>query len=216
MKRGMAAGLVACAVVLAGCAAPEPAVQSGSAPELDPNAIAYDNLDFVTTRDRVYKDERKCEGLPAGFGPKIGMSTQPISGYGAGCSFTEPWGSLTITQGPPAYRQSKQQHFSDYWNGNVYMGSGYARRMILLNRYYALMAVGKSEYGTCLVVVDTGNVEPLTFRASPPRDQAEKYQRQDQDFPVDDVVNTICPKAQQAAEKLLPLIEPNGGSRLAP
>ncbi|RJQ71904.1 hypothetical protein D5S17_26960 [Pseudonocardiaceae bacterium YIM PH 21723] len=207
--------LVAMFAALTSCAAPEPPLSSGTAPTLEADLVAYDNLDFQTTRKAVYDSSKKCAGLPASYLRELNYTPDPRREYGDGCTMPTSWGFIGFTQSAPSYRQSKQVTFQDFWNKGTY-GTGYFQRSILLDRYYAVTTVDSSEQGACIIRIDTGNIEPFVVRATPPREQAEANAKADRDFPVDEVLANYCTRGKEAAEKLLPLLDSGGGSRRAP
>ncbi|RJQ66220.1 hypothetical protein D5S17_35955 [Pseudonocardiaceae bacterium YIM PH 21723] len=214
-KPAVAAAVLATVIGLSGCAAPQPPTGT-PAPKLNPDLVAYDNIGFQVTRPRVYIDEKMCAGLPADIGPKIGMASEPFDTRPSGCGFKESWGLLTIAQSTPSERASRQRFFADYWNGKQTYGTAYSRRFIINDTYLAIKSVGKTEYGGCTVTIDTGNTESLVIVALPPSEDADVYRKQDKDFPKDKAIADFCSKAVTVAEKLLPVIDPGGGSLRTP
>jgi hypothetical protein len=156
--------LLACIAALTACTAPpEPPVASPG-PELDPQAVNYDNLDFVKSRPAVF--DNKCGTLPRDLQSVLGLESKPADGMGGGCTAREPWGNLSIHLfSPMSNRKSRAQYFSDAWNGDLGAG-GYFQRSILLDRYYAVTKIAGSVNDNCTVTVDTGSERPFEVTAS--------------------------------------------------
>jgi hypothetical protein len=202
--------LVSVAALTACTAPPEP--QLGSpAPKLDSQAIAYDNLDFNLKRPSVF--DNTCETLPKNLESLLGAKKKPTTGMGGSCNADMEWGKLSIALlGPGAGRKSNARHFVDVWNGD--RGAGhYFQRSILLDRYYATTVISGEVNEYCTVTVDTGSELPFEVRASMDFDESIKLKDQDVDQPIDRAMREFCPAARSAAEKVLPLIDENGGSR---
>jgi hypothetical protein len=202
---------LASAAALTACTAPPEPPTASPGPKLDPRAIAYDNLDFVLSRPEVF--DNTCETLPPNLQSVLGLSKKPFTAAGGGCNAREDWGSLSLSLfSPGAMRKSKAQHFVDVWNGD--RGSGhYFQRSILLDRYYATTVVTGEVNEYCTVTVDTGSERPFEVEASMNLDEAVALRDRDTDQPIDRAMRDFCPRAREAAEKVLPLIDENGGSR---
>lgn len=203
--------LLACIAALTACTAPpEPPVASPG-PALDPQAVNYDNLDFVKSRPAVF--DNKCGTLPRDLQSVLGLESKPADGMGGGCTARESWGNLSIHLfSPMSTRKSRAQYFSDAWNGDLGAG-GYFQRSILLDRYYAVTKIAGSVNDSCTVTVDTGSERPFEVTASMDFDESIALSAQDVDQPIDRALRDFCPRAKEAAEKLLPLLDENGGSR---
>lgn len=203
--------LLATAVALAACTTPPEPPKASPGPKLDPAAIAYDNLDFNQSRPAVF--DNTCETLPTDLRSLLGLEKKPDTGAGGGCHAEENWGRLTIRLfSPGAARKSKAQHFVDVWNGD--RGAGrYFHRSILLDRYYATTMITGEVNEYCTVTVDTGSERPFEVEAAMGFDESVALRAQDVDQSIDRAMRDFCPKATEAAEKILPLIDENGGSR---
>ncbi|KJK45099.1 hypothetical protein UK23_27135 [Lentzea aerocolonigenes] len=202
--------LVSVAALTACTSPPEPPLDSPG-PKLDPQAIAYDNLDFTLSRKPVF--DSTCETLPSNLQSLLGSVKKPATGMGGTCNADMEWGTLTIgLLGPGAGRKSNARHFVDVWNGD--RGTAhYFQRSILLDRYYATTAISGEVNESCTVTVDTGSELPFEVRAAMDFDESMALTKQDVDQPIDRALREFCPAARSAAEKLLPLIDENGGSR---
>lgn len=206
----MVAALLAVTAMSACTTPPEPPMGSPG-PKLDPEAIAYDNLDFNRSRPEVF--DNTCESLPSNLQSLIGLGKKPNTGVGGGCHAQEDWGRLSIELfSPGAARKSKAQHFVDVWNGDSGAGR-YFQRSILLDRYYATTVITGEVNEYCTVTVDTGAERPFEVQAAMGFDEAVALRAQDVDQPIDRALREYCPKATEVAEKVLPLIDENGGSR---
>lgn len=202
--------LVSIAVLTACTAPPEPPMASPG-PKLDPQAIAYDNLDFNLSRPEVF--DNTCETLPSNLQSLLGVGKKPATGVAGGCRVQEDWGTLTIGLfSPGAARKSKAQHFVDVWNGDRVTGHHF-QRSILLDRYYATTVITGEVNEYCTVTVDTGAERPFEVEASMNFEEGIALRDRDVDQPIDRAMRDFCPRALQAAEKVLPLIDENGGSR---
>jgi hypothetical protein len=203
--------LLATAVALAACTAPPEPPMATPGPKLDTEAIAYDNLDFNLSRPDVF--DNTCETLPPDLQSLLGLGKKPKTGMGGGCNVQEDWGTLSIRLFSPGIeRKSKAQHFVDVWNGD--RGAGhYFHRSILLDRYYATTVITGEVNEYCTVTVDTGSEHPFEVHASMDFDESIALKEQDVDQPIDRAMRDFCPKATEAAEKILPVIDENGGSR---
>ncbi|MEV6236914.1 hypothetical protein [Lentzea sp. NPDC051838] len=202
--------LTACTVLTACTAPPEPPLSS-PAPKLDPQAIAYDNLDFNLSRKSVF--DSTCETLPSNLQSLLGAKEQPRTGMGGRCIAEMEWGDLSISLlGPGAGRKSNARHFVDVWNGDRGAGN-YFQRSIVLDRYYATTVISGEVNEHCTVTVDTGSELPFEVEASMDFNESIKLKDLDVDQPLDRAFKEFCPAATQAVEKLLPLIDENGGSR---
>lgn len=204
--------LLAATVALTACTAPPEPPMASPAPKLDPQAIAFDNLDFNLSRPPVFDDT--CETLPSNLQSLLGLKNKPRTGTPNGClARDEEWGDLSITLlGPGAGRKSNARHFVDVWNGDRGTGS-YFHRSILLDRYYATTIIGGEVNDSCTVTVDTGAEVPFQVLAAMDFDESMALKAQDVDQPLDRALREFCPRAKEAAEKILPLIDENGGSR---
>lgn len=180
------------------------------APKLDPQAIAFDNLDFNLSRPPVF--DNKCETLPSNLQSLLGLRKKPQT-TSLGCFVEEEWGGLTISLlGPGAGRKSNARHFVDVWNGD--RGAGhYFQRSILLDRYYATTIISGEVNENCTVTVDTGAELPFEVSVGMLLEESIKLTSQDIDQPIYKALQDFCPRAKEAAEKVLPLIDENGGSR---
>ncbi|MGW6935355.1 hypothetical protein ACWGE0_35210 [Lentzea sp. NPDC054927] len=202
--------LVAVSALTACTSPPEPPMGSPG-PKLDSQAIAYDNLDFNLARPEVF--DNTCETLPSNLQSLLGLGKKPHTGAGGGCHSQEEWGTLSIELfSPGAARKSKAQHFVDAWNGDLSTGH-YFQRWIMLDRYYATTVITGEVNEYCTVTVDTGSERPFEVRASMSLDEGVALRNQDVDQPIDRAMRDFCPRAKEAAEKVLPLIDENGGSR---
>ncbi|WP_189252603.1 hypothetical protein [Lentzea flava] len=203
--------LLAATAALGACTAPPEPPRGSPGPRLDPQAIAYDNLDFNLSRPEVF--DNTCETLPPNLQSLLGLQKKPTTGVAGGCNAQEEWGSLSITLfSPGATRKSKAQHFVDVWNGD--RGAGhYFQRWILLDRYYATTVISGEVNERCTITVDTGSDRPFQVDASMDLNESIALRQQDVDQPIDRAMRDFCPKAKEAAEKVLPLIDENGGSR---
>ncbi|ANZ36960.1 hypothetical protein BBK82_13640 [Lentzea guizhouensis] len=180
------------------------------APKLDPRAIAYDNLDFNLKREPVF--DNTCETLPSDLQSMLNLTKKPNTTM-SGCRAEAEWGTLTISLlGPGAGRKSNARHFVDVWNGDRGAGD-YFQRSILLDRYYATTVITGEVNQYCFVTVDTGAELPLEVQGAMDLDESVALTAQDVDQPIDRAMKDFCPPAREAAEKLLPLIDENGGSR---
>jgi hypothetical protein len=198
-------------VALGACTAPPEPPRGVPGPRLDPEAIAYDNLEFGVARAEVF--DNTCETLPSGLQALLGLGKRPTTGVAGGCNVQEEWGSLSIALfSPGAARKSKAQHFVDVWNGD--RGAGhYFQRWILLERYYATTVISGEVNEYCTVTVDTGSERPFEVKAGMNLEDSIALREQDVDQPIDRALRDFCPRAREAAEKVLPLIDENGGSR---
>lgn len=202
--------LVAIAALTACTAPPEPPMASPG-PKLDPQAIAYDNLDFNLSRPAVF--DNTCEALPSNLQSLLSLEKKPNTGTGGGCHVQEDWGNLSIGLfRPGALRKSNAQHFVDVWNGDRVTGS-YFQRSILLDRYYATTVITGEVNDNCTVTVDTGSQRPFEVVAEMDIDESIALRSQDVDQPIDRAMRDFCPRAMEVVEKVLPLIDENGGSR---
>jgi hypothetical protein len=196
---------------LAACTSPPEPPTGSPGPKLDPQAIAYDNLDFNLSRPEVF--DNTCETLPSDLQSLLELRKKPYTGSGGGCHAQEEWGSLSIELfSPGAARKSKAQHFADVWNGDRVSGH-YFQRSILLDRYYATTVVTGEVNEYCTVTVDTGAERPFEVQASMKLEESTGLQAVDVDQPIDRAMRDFCPRAWETAEKVLPLIDENGGSR---
>jgi hypothetical protein len=206
----LTAVLATIAALTACTAAPEPPMASPG-PKLDQQAIAYDDLDFNLARPEVF--DNRCETLPPNLQPLLGLAKKPHTGTAGGCHVQEDWGTLSIGLfNPGAGRKSKAQHFVDAWNGDRVTGH-YFQRWILLDRYYATTMITGEVNDSCTVTVDTGSERPFEVEASMNLNESGALRDQDVDQPIDRAMRDLCPRAREAAEKLLPLIDGDGGSR---
>jgi hypothetical protein len=202
--------LLAVAALTACTAPPEPPMASPG-PVLDPQAVTYDNLDFSRSRPPVF--DGKCESLPSNLQSLLGLESKPSTAMGGGCFAREPWGDLKIQLfSPLSNRKSKAQYFVDAWNGDLGAGH-YFQRSILLDRYYAITKIEGSVNDTCVVTVDTGSERPFEVEASMEFQESIALADRDVDQPIDRALRDFCPRAKETAEKLLPVIDENGGSR---
>jgi hypothetical protein len=202
--------LLAATAAAAACTAPPEPPMASPGPELDPQAIAYDNLDFNLSRPPVF--DNTCETLPSDLRSMLALKEKPTTTPG-GCRADAEWGTLTISLlGPGAGRKSNARHFVDVWNGDRGAGD-YFQRSILLDRYYATTIISGEVNQYCSVTVDTGAELPFEVQAAMDIDEAVALTAQDVDQPIDRAVQDFCPRAEEAAEKLLPLIDEKGGSR---
>jgi hypothetical protein len=202
--------LVSVAVLTACTAPPEPPLSS-PAPKLDPQAIAYDNLDFNLRRPSVF--DNTCETLPSNLQTLLGAKKKPNTGMGGSCNADMEWGELSIALlAPGSGRKSNARHFVDVWNGDRGAGD-YFQRSILLDRYYATTVISGEVNESCTVTVDTGSELPFEVRARMDFEESMALAKQDVDQPIDRALREYCPAAKEVAEKLLPLIDENGGSR---
>lgn len=203
--------LLATVVALTACTAPPEPPLASPGPKLDPEAIAYDDLDFNRSRPEVF--DNTCKTLPSDLQSLLGLRDKPKDGFGGGCVAREDWGDLSIKLfSPGAARKSKAQYFVDVWNGD--RGAGrYFHRSILLDRYYATTVINGEANEYCTVTVDTGSERPFEVQASMDFDESIALKAQDVDQSIDRALRDFCPKATEAAEKILPLIDENGGSR---
>ncbi|MFI6099237.1 hypothetical protein ACIA8G_27100 [Lentzea sp. NPDC051213] len=203
--------LLATIAALTACTAPPEPPMGSPGPKLDPQAIAYDNLDFNLARPEVF--DSTCETLPPNLQSLLGLAKKPVTGMGGSCLAREDWGVLAIRLfSPGAGRKSKAQHFVDAWNGDR-VTPHYFQRSILLERYYATTMVTGEVNDHCTVTVDTGSELPFEVEASMNFEEADGLRDQDVDQPIDRALRDFCPRATEAAEKVLPLIDENGGSR---
>ena len=205
------AWLLVSVAALTACTAPPEPPPGSPGPKLDPDAIAYDNLDFSLSRPAVF--DNTCETLPPNLQSLIGSAKKPTTGMAGTCNAEMEWGKLTIRLlGPGAGRKSNAQHFVDVWNGD--RGAGhYFQRSILLDRYYATTVISGEVNEYCTVTVDTGSELPFEVQASMDFDESIALKDQDVDQPIDRALREFCPPAREAAEKVLPLIDAEGGSR---
>ncbi len=203
--------LLAAIAALTACTAPPEPPMASPGPKLDPRAIAYDNLDFNLDRQEVF--DNSCESLPKDLQSLLGVSKKPTTGGNGGCHVREEWGTLSFELlGPGAARKSKALYFVDVWNGD--RGAGhYFQRSIMLDRYYATTVITGEVNEYCTVTVDTGAEYPFQVEASMNLEEAVGLRNQDVDQPIDRAMRDFCPIAWEAAEKVLPLIDENGGSR---
>ncbi|MDX3662802.1 hypothetical protein PV646_36345 [Streptomyces sp. ID05-26A] len=203
--------VLAAILALTACTSPPEPPLSSPGPVLDPQAIAYDNLDFNLARPPVF--DNTCETLPPNLQKLIGSPKKPISGNGGSCFTDFEWGRLTISLlGPGAGRKSNARHFVDVWNGD--RGAGhYFQRSVLLDRYYATTVISGEVNESCTVTVDTGSELPFEVQASMDFEESIALQAQDVDQPIDRAMREFCPPAREVAEKVLPLIDESGGSR---
>ncbi|MBP2474981.1 hypothetical protein JOF53_003853 [Crossiella equi] len=203
--------LLAATAALAACTSPPEPPMGSPGPVLDPQAIAYDNLDFNRSRNEVF--DNTCETLPKNLSALLNLQGKPFTPTGGGCFSKEPWGGLSIQLfSPRSWRKSKQQYFDDAWNGTN-GGGGYFQRSILLDRYYAVTMISGEVNQYCTLTVDTGAEQPFEVQASMDTDESFRLTKADVDQPIDRAFNEFCPKAKEAAEKVLPLIDKDGGSR---
>ena len=204
--------VLAAVVALTACTAPPEPPLSSPAPVLDRQAIAYDNLDFNLSRPSVF--DNTCETLPRDLQSLVGSRKKPVtSEMGGGCVAEMEWGKLRISLlGPGAGRKSNAQHFVDVWMGERGAGN-YFQRSVLLDRYYATTVISGEVNENCAVTVDTGSELPFEVEAAMDFDESIALTQRDVDVPIDRALREFCPKARQVAEKLLPLIDENGGSR---
>lgn len=203
--------LLVTAAALTACTAPPEPPAGSPGPKLDPQAIAYDNLDFSLSRPSVF--DNTCETLPPDLQSLLGSKKKPYTGSGGGCHAELEWGRLSITLlGPGAGRKSNARHFVDVWNGDRGAGHHF-QRSILLDRYYATTVISGEVNEYCTVTVDTGSELPFEVQASMDFNASIALQDQDVDQPIDRAMREFCPPAKEVAEKVLPLIDENGGSR---
>jgi hypothetical protein len=203
--------LLATIAALTACTAPPEPPMASPGPKLDAEAIAYDNLDFTLSRPEVF--DNTCETLPSDLQSLLGLGKKPNTGTAGGCHAREDWGTISIELfSPGAARKSKAQHFADVWNGDRVTGH-YFQRSILLDRYYATTVITGEVNEYCTVTVDTGSERPFEVEASMNLDEAVALRNQDVDQPIDRAMRDFCPRAREAAEKVLPLIDGDGGSR---
>lgn len=196
---------------LSACTVPPEPPMASPGPKLDPQAIAYDNLGFNLSRPEVF--DNTCETLPSNLQSLLGLRKKPNTGAAGGCHVQEDWGRLSIELfSPGAARKSKAQHFVDVWNGDRVTGH-YFQRSILLDRYYATTMIYGEVNEYCVVTVDTGSDQPFEVQASMSFEEGIALRNQDVDQPIDRAMRDFCPRAREAAEKVLPLIDENGGSR---
>lgn len=203
--------VLAAVSALTGCTSPPEPPLGSPGPALDPQAIAYDNLDFNLNRPPVF--DNTCETLPPNLRELIGSAKKPVSGNGGGCLADFEWGRMTIALlGPGAGRKSNAKHFVDVWNGDRGAGHHF-QRSVLLGRYYATTVISGEVNQSCTVTVDTGSELPFEVDAAMDLNESIALTSQDVDQPIDRAMREFCPPAKAAAEKLLPLIDENGGSR---
>lgn len=196
---------------LTACTTPPEPPKASPGPKLDPQAIAYDNLDFNLARQEVF--DNTCETLPSNLQSLIGAVKKPATGMGGSCNADMEWGRMSIALlGPGAGRKSNARHFVDVWNGDRGAGN-YFQRSILLDRYYATTVISGEVNENCTVTVDTGSELPFEVRAGMDFEESMALTKQDVDQPIDRALREFCPAARETAEKLLPLIDENGGSR---
>ncbi|WP_211263003.1 hypothetical protein, partial [Lentzea aerocolonigenes] len=94
------AWLLVSVVALTACTAPPEPPLGSPAPKLDPQAIAYDNLDFNLARPSVF--DSTCETLPPNLQSLLGSKVKTSqllgvsSGGGVGVGVVGPGGGLVV------------------------------------------------------------------------------------------------------------------------
>ncbi|ASO22526.1 hypothetical protein FHR81_004117 [Actinoalloteichus hoggarensis] len=208
-----ALGLLTVGLFAAGCVTPpEPPMGTGSGAVLDESLVAYDNLDFQTELGPIF--DNTCESLPPGVFSDLGLEGEPMTSQGvyAGCSISESWGTVFLSQTRPTGRESQRRYFEDTWRGEgVY--SDHFRRWILQDRYYTVTYEAGSVGNECTTAVHTGYEGPFQVTAAIPREESDRLNLLDRDYPVDQLVADYCSRAEEMADILVATLDPDGGSR---
>ncbi|MPY97100.1 MAG: hypothetical protein GEU97_03760 [Actinophytocola sp.] len=213
----MFAGLTA----LVGCASPPGPDPATPAPTIPEDAVAYDEIKSLESRPYPFAGD--CSQFDADALRELGLAgtSEAVDFSLQWCALdtapSSPYAEVRVMVESPA-NPSVTRAFPTIWNGQVH--SGYLRREILLDRYYAVEALSLAAGASCDIVVDTGS--PLAVRFSGALSEqlgmslADRI-RQPATLDVDpdeaeSFMTEYCPRLRELTEGLLPMIDPNGGS----
>ncbi|MCO1578284.1 hypothetical protein M8C13_21255 [Crossiella sp. SN42] len=206
----LVSSLLATLAVASACTSPPEPPVGAPAPKLDPDAVAYDNLDFQKGRKPVF--DNTCKTLPPDITTLLGLTKPPRTGFNnQSCIGAEEWGEFMIAQFAQRDRKSEQKFFSDVWKGDEVSGR-YFERLIVAERYYAVQSLGYDN-ASCELVVDTGSSTPFKVSIYYTDAETEAKRKLDEKFDPAASRDRLCPRAREFATKLLPAIDPDGGSR---
>lgn len=217
---------------LTACGAPaQPEPPSGHPATLSADVFAYDNPEFLTNRKPLLTPTAECSQIPTDVLTEVGIKPSNNSASheqltDGGCMVRNVDGrmnnnQLSITIGAATW------DFDKFWRGDVkftgevttgggppgnagYTGATSLRRMIIDNRYYAVMYVSPEVFAWdgCVLAIDTGSPNPLLVASS-----TSTMNSQPKPEDTKRILDNDCPRTQDIAQKLLARLDPDGGSR---
>lgn len=211
------AGLTA----IVGCSSPTPDPAT-PAPTIPEDAIAYDEIKSLKSRPAPFTgdcspfdpDALRELGL-AGTSETVETSVQKWCALGT--TSDSPFEEISVMAEGPIF-PGDTRAFPAIWDGQTH--SGYFRREILLDRYYAVQALNLDSGARCDYVVDVGS--PYAVRIAGVLNEDVGMTLADTIRPsvtgdvnedeAESFMIEYCPRMRQLTEGLLPMIDPDGGS----
>jgi len=221
----LASSTIAAVFALGACTPAQPPPQPGGA-QLSTDIIPYDRPEFLTNRAPLLTPGKECDKMPEVLQALHVTAEKPQQLDGqfghAGCKMIFQDAEITVAASPVK--------FGNYWAGTIpdqapgsptFMANGQVsslQRGVLLGKYYDVLFATDVNMpngsAVCHMAVDTGSRQSLlvsTDLQSPAnQDAATLLSRK---IPMSDVVSQYCPLSMRFAEKMLPVLDPHGGSR---
>jgi hypothetical protein len=221
----LASTSIAAVVALGACAPTQPAPQPGGA-KLSSDIIPYDRPQFLTNRAPVLPPGKECDKMPKVLQALHLTAEKPLqldSKHNTdGCKLTFQDAEITVTSSPAS--------FESYWAGTIPerapgaptgMANGQVsslQRGVLLGKYYDVLFATDVNLpngsAVCHLAVDTGSRQPLLvsadLRSPANQDPTVTLTRR---IPLAEVTSKYCPLSTAFAEKIMPILDPQGGSR---
>jgi hypothetical protein len=216
----LASTSIAAVVAVGACTPAQPPPQPGGA-KLSSDIVPYDRPQFLTNRAPVLPPGKECDKLPEVL-QKLHLTTEKPLQLTDGCQLTFQDAEITVS--------SSSASFESYWAGTIperapgaptAMANGQVsslQRGVLLGKYYDVLFTTDVNMpngsAVCHLAVDTGSKQPLVVSADMRSlfnpDPAATMTRR---IPMAEVTAKYCPLSTGFAEKILPILDPQGGSR---